>query len=209
MDNSTHSHFDPIGRRPMRSPDRTSPHAKDVGTQHNAELPCWFPADSDTLNLPRNVRDSLAAIIAPAYRAFVLDVPGELERTIGNSVVYLSWLELLTQIRLANGISDSASPDAILHDPERLTDRYLQLMMAKCQAVGLALRVRVANETLLRPASPMNRFAAIEPLTTSASINRGDIPSLLSSPFPLELPDLPPSNLVNLESRCCDQPIDL
>lgn len=133
----------PFQRHP--SPDNAD------NTPPNPDLPSWLLAESDVLGLPEGMKEALNHIVIPAYRALVLDAPGELERTIGNSVVYLTWIELVNQIRLANTLVDSTGADAILHDPDELTDRCLQLITAKCQAAGLMLKIRVATEALNRP----------------------------------------------------------
>jgi hypothetical protein len=118
----------------------------DGDTRPDPDTPCWLPTEADPLGMPQKVLESLTRIIRPAYRDLVLEAPGELERTIGNSVVYLTWLELVNQIRLANALADPNSPITILHDPDKMTDRCLQLITAKCQAAGLMLRLRLATE---------------------------------------------------------------
>lgn len=127
---ATHFHRDP------------SPNAPD------SDLPGWLRGESDGFGLPEGMKQAVAHIVLPAYRAFVLEAPGELERSVGNSVVYLTWLELVNQIRLANTLAESTGTDAILFDPDELTDRYLQLVTAKCQAAGLMLKIRFATEAI-------------------------------------------------------------
>jgi hypothetical protein len=118
----------------------------------DTDRPCWLPTKSGLPGLPQEVLDSVTRLILPVYRAMVLEAPGELERTIGNSVVYLTWLELINQIRISNIIADPTCPDAILYESDDLMDRCLQLMAAKCQAAGLMLKVRRATEALNRQA---------------------------------------------------------
>jgi hypothetical protein len=128
--------------KPPRRPDR------DPGPE--SDLPCWFPAETSMLGLPKNVRQSLARAIAPAYRALVLNASGELERSLGNSVVYLTWLELVQQFHLAAAVADPTSLPAALQSPDELMDRYLQLVAAKCHAAGLVSKICLANAAINR-----------------------------------------------------------
>jgi hypothetical protein len=155
MQNTTTPHL-------SRAQRRTRHHARQAQCPPNihqnprldSDTPCWLPTVADPLGLPQLVLESLTRIIRPAYRAMVLEAPDELERTIGNSIVYLTWLELVNQIRLANALADPTSPAAILHDPDKLTDRCLKLVTAKCQTAGLMLRLRVATDARNRQTEP-------------------------------------------------------
>lgn len=154
MKKSAVSHPSQAHRKPRRRSRPTEPPpTTDLNPSSDANVPCWLPKQASDLGVPEDVHESLTRIIIPAYRACVLEASGELERTIGNSVVYFTWLELIHQIRLANIVADPTSADGILHDPDQLTDRCLQLMSAKCQAAALMFKIRMATESL-------NRFTA-------------------------------------------------
>ena len=49
------------------------------------------------------------------------------------SLVQLMWIELVNQGRLAAALADPSSPEAITYDTDRLTDRSLELLGAKCR----------------------------------------------------------------------------
>jgi hypothetical protein len=101
--------------------------------------------------LTQELRQAVPRILAPAYRQFVLDAPGELERSIGLTLVHLIWLELCGQVQLAVVAADPSSLDAILQDPGEMIDRHLRLATIKCQTAELLVKLRVVNEALDRP----------------------------------------------------------
>ena len=174
-------------RERRRSLDRLRSRADHAQTALAADstddLPEWFPASG----LAPNVRRAVVDTIAPAYRRFVTEASGEMERTVGASMVYLIWIELVNQVRLANALADRDSADAILYDPERLTDRYLELIGAKCQAAELMLKIRMANVALDRLATAPSRD---EP-----------VPQIEAAPIPL-FPPLDP------QSHTATDPVD-
>jgi hypothetical protein len=65
------------GREPAPPAQPRKPRAGNDPAQNGLDLPGWLPAEA----LPPNVRPA-AATIAAAYRRFVRDAPGELERTV-------------------------------------------------------------------------------------------------------------------------------
>lgn len=151
-------HVPPSSRsvRKSRPKLRPKPNSKPLAAaQPDDNLPCWMPDGADVTGFPKKVQESLVRMTNQTYRAFVLNASGELERTIGNSLVYLAWLEMVHQIRLANVMADPRSPDAILNDPDALTDRCLELMNTKCHTAELMLKTRMASEAL-------NRLTALE-----------------------------------------------
>jgi hypothetical protein len=62
---------------PPHNHQETPPRRPDRDRGPNPDLPCWFPAETSILGLPKNMRQSLARAIAPAYRALVLNASGE------------------------------------------------------------------------------------------------------------------------------------
>jgi hypothetical protein len=130
-------------RRPNPSPDRTAP-----------DVPHWLPTGCYWNELPENIRQAVPRILAPAYRRFVLDAPGELERSVGVTLVHLMWLELCDQIQMALATGNPTSLDAVIGDRELMIDRHLRLATVKCQTAELLLKVQVVNNALQRPALP-------------------------------------------------------
>jgi hypothetical protein len=107
-------------------------------------------------DLPENVRQAALRIITPAYRRFVLDTPGELERSVGVTLVHLMWLEVCGQIQLAIMTADPQSLEAVLSNPEQMIDRHLRLTTVKCQTAELLMKLRIVDAALPRgSASPL------------------------------------------------------
>jgi hypothetical protein len=125
------------------------------------DLPAWLPLDY----LSPHAERAVAQVIRPAYRRFVLEAPGELERTVGASLVYLVWLEVMNQTNLAKALANPHSAEAIMYDTDSLTERYLTLLAAKTQTADLMLKVRLADEAIHRMAAaqdPPNSFPLLE-----------------------------------------------
>jgi hypothetical protein len=143
-------------------PAQSAPPSDIVGQPCSAglELPAWFPAQTTVLGLSSTARQGLETLIAAAYRDFLLQADTQLERTVGNSLVFLLWLELFNQVRLAASLADPSSPEAILEDTDRLMDRCLELTGVKCQAIALTLKIRMGHQA-------MNRLAALSPDLTA------------------------------------------
>ena len=88
------------------------------------------------------MREPALRLLPPAYRHFVLDAPDELQRSVGEALVTLTWMELCTQVRLAQLLADPDSIVAILEDPDELTVRHLRLVKAKCRTVTLLVKMK-------------------------------------------------------------------
>ena len=149
MKNPIHAQPSRGRREPAPPAQPRKPRAGNDPAQSGPDLPGWLPAEA----LPPNVR-SATGTLAAAYRRFVRDAPGELERAVGSSLVQLMWIELVNQGRLAAMLSDPSSIEAITYDADRLTDRSLELLGAKCATAELMLKIRMADEAI-------NRLAAL------------------------------------------------
>lgn len=128
--------------------------------EHDPDLPHWLPVDDDWHGLPKSVRQAVPQILTPAYRRFVLEAPGELERSFGLTLVHLMWLELCDQAKLV-AAADPNSLDAVLGNVEQLTERHLHLVSAKCQTAELLVKLRLLGETL--GADPLRPGPACQP----------------------------------------------
>jgi len=74
----------PDKKRKRKAPRRRkAPPAEDVVAPPGPDAPHWIPTDESWQKLPERIREAVPRILAPAYRRFVLDAPGELERSIG------------------------------------------------------------------------------------------------------------------------------
>jgi hypothetical protein len=153
---------EPKPRQPNPPPPKKEPVAPTA-----PDVPYWIPNDDGWNKLPQQVREAVPIILAPAYRRFVLEAPGELERSIGLTLVHLTWLELRNQIELAVA-SDPNSFEAMLKNPEDMLDRHLRLATAKCQAAELLLKVQLVQNALQRSGTspalpPLPRPAPVLP----------------------------------------------
>ncbi len=112
------------------------------------DAPYWIPNDGRWKKLPQQVREAVPRILAPAYRRFVLEATGEMERSIGLTLVHLTWLEICGQVKLAEANPDSL--EAILNNPEDMLDRHLRLVTVKCQTAELLLKTQVVQNAMQR-----------------------------------------------------------
>jgi hypothetical protein len=138
-----------LARRKPRHPVRRqslSPRAESP-PEPDPNLPHWLPVGDDWGSLPKSIRQAVPQILTPAYRRFVLEAPGELERSFGLTLVHLMWLELCDQAKLV-AATDPNSLDAVLGNAEQLTERHLHLVSAKCQTAELLVKLRLLGETL-------------------------------------------------------------
>jgi hypothetical protein len=122
------------------------------------ELPPWIPKGSKLASLAPALRDAIPRVIAPAYRQFVLEAANEVERSTGNTLVYLIWLELCGQVQLATTVAESIDLDLVLQDPvlqsdrDDLIERYIRLTTLKGRTTELLMKLRVFNRAFSNPA---------------------------------------------------------
>jgi hypothetical protein len=57
----------------MPRADKPKPTRKGRKPRPSRDVPHWIPAGKQWKKLPKNVRDAVSRILAPAYRRFVLD----------------------------------------------------------------------------------------------------------------------------------------
>ena len=179
---------EPKPRPPKAPPVKEEPVAPPV-----PDAPYWIPNDGRWKKLPQQVREAVPRILAPAYRRFVLEAPGEMERSIGLTLVHLTWLEICNQVKLAEADPDSL--EAILNNPDDLLDRHLRLTTVKCQTAELLLKIQVVQNALERSgsspgvANSVPTLPALPPPTSHLPELRGDCQgeggSTRRCPFPL------------------------
>ena len=147
-----------------------------VAAPRDPDVPYWLPADSRWDHLPEEIRQAVPRILTPAYRRFVLDAPGELERSMGLTLVHLMWLELCGQVQMAVAAADPNALAAILQNPDDLIDRHLHLVATKCQTAELLVKLRIMSEMLDRPApARASPAAALRSLGTRGNLSiQGD-----------------------------------
>ncbi len=113
-------------------------------------LPYWVPTGENWQNLPDGVKRAVSQVLAPAYRRFVLDVAGEIERSIGLTLVHFMWLEVCAQVNLAEAAANPGSLTAVLGDPNQMMDRYMNLATAKCQTAEFLVKLRLVGDAMKR-----------------------------------------------------------
>jgi len=91
--------------------------------------PLWLPSGVNFARLPKVVQDGVRDIVDPLYQEYVRNAPDLLERTNGQSLVHLVWLELLDQAKLAMSGSELHG-DAVEYYHQSL-DRHLRLISIK------------------------------------------------------------------------------
>ncbi len=144
---------------------KTPPPTDKIVAPTGPDIPHWIPDDYHWEKFPESIRQTVPRLLAPAYRRFVLDAPGELERSVGLTLVHLMWLELCGQIQMAIATANPDSLDALLGDPEGMLERHLRLTTAKCQTAELLMKLRIVENALQR--SPGGEPAALPPPDTA------------------------------------------
>jgi hypothetical protein len=120
--------------------------------QPGPDVPYWIPRDSGWTALSEMTRQAVTQILAPAYRQLVLEAQGEVERSMGITLVHLMWLEICGQIPLAAAAADPLLAVILTGDAEVMVTRHLHLVAAKCQTAELLSKVRMVGEVLRRGA---------------------------------------------------------
>ncbi|MEN6458961.1 MAG: hypothetical protein ABFC63_08515 [Thermoguttaceae bacterium] len=139
------------GSTPSR-PSKNGPRRGDVvAAPCGEDVPHWLPADHRWQEMPAEVRNAVSGILAPAYRRFVIDAPGELERSIGLTLVHLMWIEICDQAKMVVIAADPQSLDAILGRPDEMIERHLRLATVKCQTAELLLKLQAVHALLDSP----------------------------------------------------------
>ena len=168
---------------------KRKPH-DDCPTTPDPDIPYWVPSGDGWKNTPEEIRRAIPQVLAPAYRQFVLEASGELERSIGLTLVHLIWLEVCCQVHLAVAAADPTSLAAVLNNPEAMIARHLELVMAKCQAAELLVKMRLVSQSLQRPSSalpilPPPSSTGILPVPGSLGIL--PVPDLIPAPETMKL----------------------
>jgi hypothetical protein len=117
--------------------------------------PYWFPPEVPLESLPQAVQDAYRGLVEPAYRERVLAAATELERSAGSSLVFLNWLETISQIELTASVAKALARGARTEDLEVDIARHLRLVGRKEQLVKLSLALQRYDDQL----DPISRVA--------------------------------------------------
>ena len=134
----------PAATLPIKSPPKAPP---------PEDAPYWIPRDSGWDMMSDATRQAVTQVLTPAYRQLVLEAGGELERSVGVTLVHLMWLEICTQMPLGLALADVTSVFAVVNYPDSMIARHLNLVGAKCQTAELLTKVQMVGEMLRREAA--------------------------------------------------------
>jgi hypothetical protein len=104
--------------------------------------PLWMPEGADLERMPVEVRQAVAEILRPAYEELVVQAGSGMEKSLGESLVHLLWLEILEQYDIKK---DYCKFDLLLEiDGTRgfAIDRYLKLVNSKLRLSSMLTRLR-------------------------------------------------------------------
>jgi hypothetical protein len=174
------------------------------------DLPPWLPSGDAWARLPQEIREPALRLLPPAYRHFVLDAPDDLQRSVGEALVTLTWMELCGQVRLAQLLADPDSVVAILEDPDELTARHLRLVKAKCRSATLLVRMKAV--LACQPPnviSPLPQAGEGPGVRAASAGSRASIAPTQPSPqASAETERFPASALDSLNPRLENRPVD-
>ena len=112
-------------------------------------IPPWLQKDSFFQSLPEQHQQAIRSIIHPLYERFVLRPTDHVECSIGSSVIYLLWTELITQVEIANTPFDDRLMRRMLMD-----DLFL-ILGPKSQLSSLLVRLRHTKPDPEQDESPL------------------------------------------------------
>jgi hypothetical protein len=108
--------------------------------------PLFVPRNVDFNALAPELQTAITAVINPAYRELVLGAPEGLEKSTGLSIVYLLWLEVLEQQRLAETWQTADDGGMSPTDRAEQIARHLRLVLAKVKVSSFLLRLRESRQ---------------------------------------------------------------
>jgi len=120
--------------------------------------PYWFP-DVPVEDLPEGLQAAIEGIIGPGYRDLVMGARDTMERLAGTSLVHLTHLEVLDQIKLAGEL-----PTAAPEDRQSKMASHARLAGAKLRALSLLHRLR-DDRGPLSPAERPSQRPTGEPMS--------------------------------------------
>jgi len=121
------------------------PVANEVNPAEKYSLPNWphfLPLGFIFEQLPEELKGAFAQIVLPAYYQLVVMVDTGLERSAGNTLVFLLIEELLQQFELGQGLNLTTTTPVSSENRERAWQRYLKLVNVKQTALDALAKVR-------------------------------------------------------------------
>jgi hypothetical protein len=109
--------------------------------------PLWLPRGKDWQALSPQVQTAAAELIVPLYRETVLGAPTAVERMAAETLVYVTWLEVLEQAELGKHLytkrpRNPCTNTGLEVKVDDFIDRYLLVAQAKTRAGKFLMRVK-------------------------------------------------------------------
>ena len=140
--------------KPKRPARRRKAKPKKTQRPQGPDVPYWIPQGAFWEAMTEGARQAVQDVLVPAYRRFVLEAPGELERSVGLTLVYLMWLESCDQVNLAINVSDRESPASLLNQTHDQIAQHIHLLNAKCSTAELLVKFQMLGQFLQRQQQP-------------------------------------------------------
>ncbi len=106
----------------------------------------YFIEGLDFDALPSSVKVVLETVVIPTYVELVLEEDDGLRRSIGVSLSYLLWLEVIAQFQLSAQIDLTQLHVPSLPERDAAIDRYLRIVGSKQKAQTYLSRIRELRE---------------------------------------------------------------
>lgn len=114
---------------------------KDVTENNTPVKPFWIPPGVRLEDLPAELRDAIAGIVAPAYETLVVAGRPGLTQSTATTVVGLLWLEMLAYYELGQQALHQHVDEESFAQKEKSIARLLRLTGAKLKASSFLLRL--------------------------------------------------------------------
>ncbi len=136
--------------------------------------PLWMPEGEDLKRMPVELRQAVAEIVKPAYDNLVVEASSGMDKSLGASIVYLLWLELLDQYDMKKMFCAAELRLGLDGNRSLAIEHYMKLLNAKLRFGNVLIRLRELRlkESRDRSSSPPRpaKTNPAEPLPLDASI---------------------------------------
>ena len=142
--------------------------AETTQTTQNPDWPFWLPGREEFELLPPGVKVAIGQLIVPLYRQLILEAADPLQKSVGFTLVHLTWLEILDAVELGRD-PVPALPFLDVDDRKGKAERHLKLVAAKMRAAGFLLRLEQFRRGPARRAAtpPVGQVCNLSPNPTA------------------------------------------
>lgn len=142
----------------------TPPHNLNLAsgqTEADSVRPYFIPPGIAFEEFPAALQATILDIINPAYRDLVLEARDGLEKSVGVSMVYLIWREILLQLKHGQDLGrDGVETEETSQARQKQLDEYLRLVNAKRKQTYLLVRLADIRRKLGPLSKPLPPFEA-------------------------------------------------